>query len=413
MKKGTLLFITLSLSAAHSFGETIKVDAEIRSRGEYRDGFRTPLRETADPSYVNNLRTRINTLYKSDDISAKVSLLDTRTYGKTSESSTGSGLGVLEAWGEYSFTPGLSFALGRQGLEYDDKRIFSYNNWSNTPGAHDLLLLKYNKNGLDVNIGSAYNNAGDSVQFLSPYKQTYKTLNFIRLSKSLGALSASAIWVNDSYEQGATGAVKRSYRNTIGGYLWLTSEEKPFGFMVNGYYQFGRDKQDKKLNAYLLSAKAEQQLTSRWKVYAGADIFSGSKSDIAPNKNNTFNKLYGTNHAFNGSIEYWSTLPAQGLIDLYGGLIAKINEKLDANLAFHQFFTSRDIDEDGKRNIGSELDLTISYAVNKQFSLQGGWSCYFTAQGTDALKNQVGVATRFPQWAYIQVSFKPVFFSKK
>jgi hypothetical protein len=413
MKKKILLVSALAFYVFQSFGQTVKVDAELRSRGEYRDGFREPLPVDVDAAFVNNLRTKLNAFYESEDIKAKLSLLDTRTYGKTTNSSTGDGLGVLEAWGEYNFTPEFSFALGRQGLEYDDKRIFSYNNWSNTPGAHDLLLLKYSKNGYSVHAGSAYNNAGDSVRYLSPYKQTYKTLNFIRLEKILGTLSASAVWVNDSYEYGATGNVKRSYRNTIGGYLWLTDSKNPFHFILNGYYQFGKDKQDKSLSAYLLSAKATQKLTPKWEIYAGTDVFSGSKNDIASNKSNTFNKLYGTNHAFNGSIEYWSTLPTQGLVDLYAGAIVNVTKNWNVNLAFHHFSTGRDVDADGTKNIGSEIDLTINYTINKQLALQGGWSNYFTNKGSDILKKKTGIDTRFPQWAYVQITFKPVFFNKK
>jgi hypothetical protein len=171
--------------------------------------------------------------------------------------------------------------------------------------------------------------------------------------------------------------------------------------------------QNRSLSTYLLSVKAEQKLASKWKIYAGSDIFSGSKNDITSDKNNTFNKLYGTNHAFNGSIEYWSTLPAQGLVDLYGGLIAEFNKKLDANLAFHHFSTKEDIDADGTKNIGSEIDLTVNYTVNKQLALQGGWSGYFTTKGTEILKKKTSVDTRFPQWAYVQVTFKPIFLNKK
>lgn len=412
MKKELLLFVLMLFSLVQLSGQTVKVDAEIRSRGEFRDGFREPLADSLSASYVNNLRTKLNLFYESDKIKAKLSLLDTRTYGGTDVSKTGNGVGILEAWGEYSFSPDFSFAIGRQGLEYDDKRLFSYNNWSNTPGGHDLLLLKYQTSGITIHAGSAYNNVGDSVQYLAPYKQSYKTLNFVRLEKIFGKLSASALWINDSFEKGAVGDIKRKYRNTVGGNLWITETKNPLKLNLSAYYQFGRDKQHRELNAYLLSALAQQQISKKWSIQLGGDVFSGSDYDIDPNKNNTFEKLYGTNHAFNGSIEYWATLPSQGLVDLFAGVTAQFSSKFNINLTYHRFSTLKDIDQSGKSNLGSEIDITANYTVNKELAIQGGWSSYFTTKGSDTLKKKTNIDTHFPQWAYVQITFKPVFFNK-
>lgn len=409
-KKWIVTAIGLLWVGISSFGQSVKVDGEIRSRAELRNGFREPLADSLNAAYVNNLRTKLNLSYSSETVKAKISLLDTRTYGSTAISSTGQGVGILEAWGEYNFTPALSLAIGRQGLEYDDKRLFSYNNWSNTPGAHDLLLLKYKKNGLTVNLGSAYNNAGDSTQFLSPYKLNYKALNFIWISKIFQSVSTSALWVNDSFQNGKTGNITTSYRNTVGGNVWTTNPKDPFTFFLSGYYQFGRNKSNKSLSAYLLSLNLSEKLDSKWTIHEGADWISGTGTS---SKDHTFNKLYGTNHAFNGSIEYWATLPTQGLVDFNLGVTAKLTPKFDADATFHHFSTSKEISSIGKKNIGSEIDLTLNYTVNQLFSLQGGWSAYFTTKGTEVLKKKTDVNTRFPQWAYIQVTFKPVFWKNQ
>ena len=407
MKK--ILFITALtiFSTTWLFGQDIKIDAEVRSRAEYRAGFQEQLADTLNPVYVNNLRTKLNVSYASQNIKAKVSLIDTRTYGSTDVTKTGNGLGILEAWAEYNFTPKFSFSLGRQGLEYDDKRLFSYNNWSNTPGAHDILLLKYNSAKLSVNFGSAYNNASDVLyNAITPYTVTYKTLNFIRAEMNFGLLSASALWINDSYQGGTDGAITTDYRNTVGGNLWMTNKKNPFTFLLSGYYQFGHDKSNKELNAYLLAASAQQALTKKYSLQIGGDLYSGSAYDIDANKSNTFNKLYGSNHSFNGSMEYWRNLPAQGLVDLYAGATGKLFPKFDINLTYHYFSTEKKINADGEKSLGSEIDITANYTVNSQFALQGGWSSYFTTKGTDILKGKTGIDTRFPQWAYLQLTFK-------
>ncbi len=412
MKKKLLFILITGWYTGTFYGQNIKVDAEIRSRAELRNGFREPLADTLNAALVNNLRTKLNVFYESGPVKAKISALDTRTYGETAVGNTGQGLGILEAWGEYNFTPEFSFSLGRRGLEYDDKRLFSYNNWSNTPGAHDILLLKYSVNGFNIHAGSAFNNAGDSIQFLAPYLVSYKTLNFIWLSKVLGKLSASAIWVNDGFDYGTTGDVHHSYRNTVGANFWLTDKKSPFNFNLAGYYQFGRNKSGQSLSAYLLSVKLQQRFSEKWEAQLGSDLFSGSGSHIGTGKDHTFNKLYGTNHAFNGSIEYWSTLPAQGLLDIYGGITGNLFPKFDVNLTYHYFATAKKIAGHEGKNLGSEIDLTANYIINKQFAVQAGWSSYFTTKTTNVLKKKNGIDTRFPQWAYVQLTFTPVFFTK-
>lgn len=414
MKKETtlLLIYALSVWSFGAYAQTIKVDAEIRSRAEYRQGFREPLADTLRSSTVNNLRTKLNFAYSAENIRAKISLLDTRTYGSTSTSNTGNSLGVLEAWGEYRFNPQFAFTLGRQSLEYDNKRIFSANNWSNTPGAHDLLLSKYTSGKLEAHLGTAWNNAGDSTQYLSAYTKTYKSLVFLWLTHPIGKVTASAIAVNESFEKGNEPTIRTVYRNTIGTNIGLKNSLIPLSFLFSAYYQFGHDNSQKDLNAYLLALKLEQQLSQIWTVHAGGDWFSGSNTKTTSSKSHTFNKLYGTNHAFNGSIEYWGNIPSQGLTDLYGGISARFSPKFDIDFTFHKFSTSKSISENVGKNIGSEIDITANYNLSKEFSLQGGWSGYFVTKGTRIIKKKTDIDTKFPQWAYIMIAFKPTFFAK-
>ena len=112
-------------------------------------------------------------------------------------------------------------------------------------------------------------------------------------------------------------------------------------------------------------------------------------------------------------MEYWSTLPKQGLVDLYGGVSVKANSKLSFDGGFHTFSTAEKMENRNNKDIGSEIDLLADYKVSQSLSLQAGWSTYMKNKGTRILKDQVGVNTRFPQWAYIMITFKPVFLSTK
>ena len=228
----------------------------------------------------------------------------------------------------------------------------------------------------------------------------------------MGKISAAAIWINDGFEGGTTGDIWTAYRNTLGGNLWSTNKKDPFTFLAYGYYQFGHDRQNRSLSAYLLSATARQRLSEKWSVRIGGDLLSGSKHDIAADKSNTFNKLYGTNHSFNGSIEFWAVLPSRGLIDLYAGTVVELTSKFNVDLSFHRFSTAQEINTEGGRALGTEIDILANYNVNKQFAVQAGWSGYFGTEGSDILKGKTAVDTRFPQWAYVQLTFKPVFITK-
>jgi hypothetical protein len=406
--------IALSVfSATSMWGQKLKVDGEIRTRIEYRNGFKSPVADTLDATAVGALRTRINLSYSDEKINSKFTLQDARIFGETGTNDTKNSLGIFEAWGSYLFAPSFSVTLGRQAIEYDDKRLFSASNWSNG-NAHDLMLWKFESDSLfKLHLGIAYNNAADdNYEKIYKVERSYKYLTYIWFGKSFKKLDFSALWVNDALEYG-TKTDQKAYRNTIGGNLGMKKKEIPFSFYASGYYQFGHDATNKELNAYLLALTAQYQITNVWSISAGTDYFSGTDTDdAAKGKDKTFNKLYGTNHSFNGSMEYWTTLPAQGLFDLFGGVTFKPNTKFDINATFHSFALAKELPSTDKKGIGSEIDITANYTVSSQLAIQGGYSAYFKNDQTDILKKQVNVDTRFPQWAYIMLTFKPKFFNK-
>ncbi len=404
----SILFFTGSVAGLS--GQSAKLDGEIRTRSEYRDGFQKPLADTLTPSFVSNLRTKINFEFEKENLRAKITLFDTRYYGETGTANTGSTVGFLEAWGEYDITNEFSLKLGRQSLEYDDKRLFSANNWSNTPGAHDLLLLKYSLPVLSANIGAAWNNDGNNL-FERSYTEdkSYKSLFYFWLEKNFSSITASAIFVNDNFQEGEPGHLEKSHRYTTGANIRLKDNRFPLSFYLTGYYQFGDDEKSRQLNAYLFAMKLGLTATEKISFHVGSDVFSGSDRNLSSGKNRTFNKLYGTNHAFNGSIEYWSNLPTQGLTDIYGSVFIKPASKFDIDFTFHTFSSTKSLNDNYGKNLGSEIDITTNYRVSKELELQVGWSGYFTTKSTGYLKNQVGVDTRFPQWAYIMITLKPAF----
>jgi hypothetical protein len=394
-------------------GQTVRIDGEVRSRTEYREGFRKPLADSLAGTTVSLLRTRLRMAYADEKIEAKIALQDARVYGQAGTNDTRSSLGVFEAWGSYRVAPALTATVGRQGIEYDDKRLLTVSNWSQTGSAHDLLLVKYEPAGrFRLHWGLAWNNVADSEhERLYAVERSYKALTYLWLGASVGLWDLSALWIDDVFdqEQPDAGTWTRSFRHTLGGNLGLKRAEVPLSLYATAYYQFGRDPRNAPLDACLLAAKLQYRIGTAWEATAGIDYFSGSTAQEQREGNNhTFNKLYGSNNSFNGMMEYWTTLPAQGLCNAYGGLAFRPGAAWSVEAIVHTFAVAEKLEGTDRKNIGAEIDLTLRCDLTPQLAVQGGWSVYFRNRQTDLLK-ATDTGARLPRWGYVALTFKPRF----
>ena len=202
------------------------------------------------------------------------------------------------------------------------------------------------------------------------------------------------------------------HRYTAGGTLQLANSQLPLGFLITGYYQFGKSTPTVNLNAYLLAAKATYMFTGKITGIAGADYYSGSKVSLAATKTNTFNKLpYSVNHIFNGYMEYWATMPKGGLFDYFGGISLKLTPKLSSDITYHGFRLAEGMKSRANeisKNIGSEIDAVLNYKFSAETAVQLGWCAYLETNGTKMLKyNSISIDTKFPQYAYLMLTIKP------
>ncbi len=427
MRKVGLFFLLSATGTLSVWGQKVTIDAEIRPRVEYRQGFSKPLADTLQAAAVTLQRTRLGFAYESNMLDAKVTLQDARVFGETDTKSPFS-IGLYEAWAEVLLLPGTSLKLGRQGVQFEDGRLFSLSPWSNTGNAHDLGQLKLNISGFESQIGVANGNKS-AVNYESVYdvSKMYKSLLFFHASKSIAnGLNISLLGVDEGFQKGITADLLKEtqHRYTTGGTISLNHDSIPLTFLATAYYQFGKGNYPGAttyvdLKAYLLAIKAQYKLNKTFSLIAGADYYSGSdKASITTNTaTNTFNKLpYGVNHAFNGYMEYWATLPKGGLVNYFGGLNGKITADLNLEATFYQFHLAETMmlgTSEIPSDIGSELDVVLNYKLSPETSLQAGWCTYFSTKGTDMLKAQTNVAKQFPQFAYLMLTIKPKLFTQK
>jgi hypothetical protein len=418
----TLLFLALLLlfSNSKSYGQTT-IDAEFRPRSEFRQGFYQPLPDSLKSAFVIMQRTRLNFNYKNSVLSTRLVLQDSRVFGETGirqpASATSGSIGLYEGWAELLLFSGTSFKIGRQGVQFEDGRLFSLAPWSNTGNSHDLMQIRYSATGLGTQLGFAYNNQKALNADSSYYNVSlmYKQLAFLHITKTIAnGLDLSLLGVDEGFMTSKEN-LDLYHRYTTGGTLLFKKEKQPLSLFFTGYYQFGKSVPAVSLNAFLLALKANFTFSEKVGGFAGIDYYSGSESTLPATKTNTFNKLpYGVNHSFNGYMEYWAILPKGGLVNYFGGANLNLNKKLNAEITLHGFRLAKEMKigtNQVQKNIGSEIDIAMNYNFSPEIAIQLAWCTYFITEGTEMLKfKSTAVDTKFPQYAYLMLTVRPRFY---
>jgi hypothetical protein len=353
--------------------------------------------------------------YTSGVLSTQITLQDSRIFGQQASASSEATTGLYEAWASIVLMPGGTLKVGRQALNYDDSRLFSASNWSNTGTAHDMMIFSYQLNEWKMDMGYALNNNSEiSSETLYTNTVKYRNLLLVWLTKKFASgFNPSFIFVDEGVQD--TIGVGTSYKQwnhhhayTYGGNLLYTTPDSKLNVRLTGYFQSGKNAKGKALNGKMAAFKTEYAPTKTTSIHAGMDWFSGDGNSTDNNQNN-FKKLYGSDHTFNGYMDYWNTPLDQGLFDYFGGL-RKTVSRLNVETTYHLFKTEKALFT-GKKDLGSEFDLLVNCKINPQTSLQAGWCCYLLTNNTlEAKRITTGTKTKFPQWAYVMLTIKPTLF---
>lgn len=205
-------------------------------------------------------------------------------------------------------------------------------------------------------------------------------------------------------------------RVTYGGNLNLTNALSPLCINFTGYMQRGKTPQKAfgngyaSLEAFFLASSVRYKLTGKVSTNIGLDYYSGSDNNIDTGISDTFNRLYGSTHIYNGFMEYFVILPIQGLMDYYGGVNANLTPKFSVDLTFHIFWMDKDFiykSDNISKNLGAEADLTLNYTLSKEVCIQAGYSRYFKSESTDKYHKMENVEAQQAQWAYMMLTVKP------
>ena len=132
---------------------------------------------------------------------------------------------------------------------------------------------------------------------------------------------------------------------------------------------------------------------------------------------NSFAPLFGTNHKFNGWMDYFyvgNHAGSVGLTDLFAK-VGYQKDKFSALLIPHFFMSAATI-IDGAGNemdnyLGTEIDIAFGYKIAKTINLKAGYSHMLATDSMEILKGGDSGVTN--NWAWIMFTFKPNLFSYK
>ena len=410
MKASKIIIALLFFATTTTFAQ-LTIDAELRPRAEYRHGFKTLFPDNANPALFVSQRTRLNTTYKTEKLNFYVSFQDVRVWGDVPQLNTSdnSGLSVHQAWAEILLDPNFSVKLGRQEVIYDDSRIFGNVGWAQQARSHDMAMLKYKKDSFKFDVGLAFNQSKENLtgtNLTTP--NTYKAMQYAWLHKDWSNFSGSFLFLNNGMQ--SPNGLK--YSQTIGTHL--TAKKDKFTIAANLYYQFGNDVLDRDLNAYLLGLEAMFKASEKAKIGLGVELQSGNDYNTPANENNAFTPFYGTNHKFNGFMDYFyvgNHINSVGLLDLYAKANFKLNSKSGLTAFVHNFSASADINNSVSNQLGTEVDIVYGYKFTKDIGFKAGYSHLFPSEGMEVLKGNSDGNTN--NWAWVMVTIKPTLFTSK
>lgn len=420
--KTTLIYLFIfSALSAYSINDStfkeFKIHAEFRPRTEFRNGYRALRTDSSNPAFFTSQRTRLTLQYEQDQkFIFNFSLQDVRFWGEDDPRSTDGTIQVFEAYIEPAITKNLSARIGKQRVMYDNERLFAQNDWRQNAGTHDALRLMWYKKNLQADIMAAFNQAEEKnfETYYTPVFSSYKSLfvHFLKYNIS-NSWSYTHLHATEGF-QDLVDLKNTFYRNTSGGRLeW---QKNRLYLTLSAYYQYGETPLGKDLNAFYLQPELRFSWTKKFKSYLGAEIFSGDNGENPVAQSHSFDALYGVNHRFLGTMDYFIRFPKDfnnaGIINPYLFLFYDFSPKISLKSDLHLFYSQNKFvvqQEIIPSYLAFENDILLTFKPNTYTKIDLGLSWLKATQSMEYIK-QGGNADKLAQWAYVQITCKPELF---
>lgn len=411
MKKIGLTIVLLCI--VFGIKAQFNLNAEFRPRTEVSHGYKALPAANQDASLFTTQRTRLNFAYKNDKIKTKLSLQDVRLWGNQPQlvGNEDFATSIHEAWAEAFFNDNFSLKLGRQELVYDNSRIFGNVGWAQQARSHDLFLFKYKKD-FELHLGAAFNQDANRTTNFYFGPDAYKMMQFIWFNKSWDNFKLSFLFLNNGKTFNTFDTLGNitdqqvKYSQTFGPYFsYKTGDLK---FEGNFYYQMGKTASDMDISAYDLLFNAFYKM-DKFTLGLGYELLSGNSYKDTLNETFAFTPFYGTNHKFNGHMDYFyvgNHMNSVGLSDINMTAKYKFDKSILA-LQMHYFSAAADISANTDKYLGTEFDFSYGYKLSEQSSIKAGISYLLASKSMEVIRS--GNKDENPYWGYLMFSFTPKF----
>lgn len=413
---------TVQLAQAQDF----KINAELRSRFEFLNGYgkmRPAIDSLDNASSFISQRSRISLAYSnpSQKLDFGATIQDVRTWGATDQLNIGdkNNLDLHEFWGNILFSEHFSAKVGRQEFNYDNGRIIGNVDWSQQARSFDAALLKYidTTHHLKLDIGLGYNTKSQTLLKEVYDVNNYKSMQFIWLNKKYKVLNASFLFLNNGIEYTVNPANpvtisnrKIAYSQTIGGLVEISKNY--FNISIEGYNQIGKTSGNKQTSAWNIKINLVAKLSKHFSPVVGSEWLSGTDINETDGKNHSFNPFYGTNHKFNGTMDYFYVggrwINGIGLADNYAGLRFK-HKNFDTECMAHFFTSMAKTNATLSKNLATEIDIAGKYTMSEIITIQSGFS-FLTATSSLEYLTAGSTKNKLNTWAWMQLVIKPTLF---
>ena len=392
-----------------------ELSAELRPRYENRHGFGSLIDENTDGSNFISQRTRLKFNFVNEKLRLGVSFQNVRVWGDVGTlSSDDNATALHEAWAEAILSDKIVLKLGRQEIAYDDHRIFGNVGWAQQARSHDAFIFRYvpnQKNRLDVGLALNADNQG-GVDALYSNAAGYKSFQYAWYHGDFNKLGLSFLLLNTGIEYlDGNDEQVIDYTFTIGPRVTYKSDK--FSADAATYLQTGKTL-DTEVNATYFAGNLGYAISGNVSLGAGFEYLSGKDQNDTNTDIKSFAPFFGTNHKFNGWMDYFyvgNHGGSVGLTDFYASATYS-KDKFSAKLIPHIFLTAADVYNTATKmdkGLGTEIDLTIGYKLANAITLNAGYSKMFATDTMEVLKG--GDKDANNSWAWLMVSFKPKLFS--
>lgn len=449
MKKSILIALVGIFFLSPQVRAQFTLDAEVRPRGEVTHAKKKLASPNEKAVFWISQRTRLNAGYKSKWVDIYISLQDIRMWGSTPQlaSTSGATTWLHQAYGVGHLAPWLDIKFGRQEINLDDARIMGNVGWAQQARSHDAAVLKFKPmKKMNLDVGAAYN----PTKITTP-AGNYKTFQYLWWHGEFGKVKASVLFLNNG----------KQVTNTLGAdslmYISSTSMDTSFvqysqdavyftqtlgfragyaadKFQVFGafYYQMGNNGGNTivatdSVAAFSITKKKTTALLARLDVsgkvgpvtLSGGYEYQSGNSQVTPDANDqAFSPFYGTNHKFNGFMDYFYVGNHFGSVGLHDAFIGmKYNHKKGfwVGATGHYFAAANDVNDPNNlgtamsSSLGGEIDLYLGYKVSPTLIFAAGYSQMFGTSTLEAIRG--GDKGEISNWGFLQVVFKPTLFN--